>query len=578
MSVFFGHGRSHITDRSRGARRLATAVLVACVASGCRSPERSPPIRLVDRAGDQEHTLVIDGLRLRVLDPQQAEHVLTLPDSQPPSRLVFAIGVGATAPAVVRFEIELRSAGGSARGESLYRRDIASGRWTEETVEIPGRSHERRDLVLRRTLVEGPAAALAVAGWGDPVLLPDANTSGPTVILVSIDTLRADRVQAYGAAHAPATPAIDKLARTAVMYEEAYAPSTWTVPSHQALFFGRPPIGLPFPPGPEPATLTEALRRAGFLTAGFTGGGYVSALWGFAAGFDEYYEFTAPEGSGPPTCDPARLDGPEVFRRATEWLRRYRGAPAFLFVHTYDAHDRCPFAKPPFTFLMGLRRKDRDQIAAYYGTQVTSVDGLVGSFLAELERDGLFDETLLVITSDHGEALWEHGFGGHGPNLKPYFELARVPLIVRIPGRGTAGARVPTPVSVIDVAPTILRALDVVPPASMRGRPLPGLGIDDTDDGSAIYVDAGDVLAVRSANRVLISNRRLVGRHEAYDVDADPNQRRILPLDPSFAVLRALAREYWRGHEDGHGPAPARDGDAIDPATRERLRALGYLD
>ncbi len=561
-----------------------------CAAVACRGPAAPAwPLRLVDHDGTAPpDVVVIDGLQRDVLDPRRDEHAFPLADSPPRPTLAFAIGMTAPGPAAVRFEVELRSSGTAV--ERVYRRDISGPAWVEDAVDLGGHELRGRELVLRKTLVAGPADGLAAGVWGNPVLLPAGTAAAPAVVLISLDTLRADRVRAYGGSDAPETPMLDAFARSGVLYEQAYAPATWTLPSHRALFFGRPPIALPTGGANEraggPLVLAEILRRAGYLTAAFTGGGFVSRTFGFATGFDEFYQFDAPAGTGPPACEPARLDGPEVFRRAADWLGRYGRFPSFLFVHTYDAHDRCPFnevpiREVPIRFGKGLKIKDRDRIVDHYARQVMEVDGLVGSLVDALERAGLSATTLLVVTSDHGDALWEHGFAGHGPARKPYEELARVPLIVRFPGLGTAGARVNAPVSLVNVAPTILRALGLPPSPSMRGPVLPGLGLGEVAEDVPAYVDSGEWLGVRRGSRMLIAAPRGDLPDEAYDLLADPGERRKLVQDPSAAALKQLALDYWKEATaevaPGAGADRSRD-PQIDPATRERLRALGYLD
>ena len=205
-------------------------------------------------------------------------------------------------------------------------------------------------ILFVKTLVTGARESVRDAVWGEPMLLSGAPPGRPSIVLVSIDTLRADHVGAYGYEKAR-TPTLDALARGAVWYANAYSASTWTYPSHAALLRGIYPSHLPPLERKDkggltaaqireamPTSIAQVLAAAGYRTAAFTGGGYVSSLWLFANGFDSYYAFQRPSTA---RCSPDRFDGPEVFRRAGHRLRNNGHFPFFLFVHTYDAHDRC---------------------------------------------------------------------------------------------------------------------------------------------------------------------------------------------------------------------------------------------
>src|SRR5262245_57734660 len=539
-------------------------LLLACVGVGCGEPG-SAPVRLTDRASGG--SLGIDGLWIEGLDASRDEQPVPLPDAPRRGRLVFTIGTKLTG-AVVRFEVLLRNRDG--RVDSIYRRDVPGGAWVDDEVDLGPYSGSGRTLIFRKALVTGPNGALTGALWGDPVFLPSKPDAGPLVILISIDTLRADRVGTYAPRNGAVTPTLDALAASGALFEAAYSPSTWTLPSHRALLSGRFPAEVPVPK-PLPS-IAETLRSAGYLTAGFTGGGYVGRFFGLNAGFDRFFEYTAPEGSGAPACTPEHLDGPEVFRRASEWLRRFGRHPGFLFVHTYDAHDRCPFftaafQKPPFAL------KDVGAIRKYYAAMVTRVDQLLAGLVREvdqLDRDG---PTLLIVTSDHGEALYEHKNAGHGPDMRPYEELAHVPLLVRLTGAGR-GLRVDEPVALVDVAPTVLAAAGLPIPAEMRGRVLPGLGLPSTSSPHPVWVDAGAALAVRIGTEKLVSEPATPANDQVVDLVRDPGESMNLRSQRP-ALYDALLQHAAEFARYGTGSYPGTT-DQYDPALRERLRALGY--
>src|SRR5439155_26224363 len=169
-------------------------------------------------------------------------------------------------------------------------------------------------------------------------------------------------------------------------------------------------------------------------------------------------------------CAPDRFDGPAVFARAARWLRDNARHPFFLFVHTYDAHDRCeiqPEGVGGFAPWPDPGPSGRERFSRYYDDRIAAADTLIARLLAELDARGLSDEVVVVVTSDHGEALWEHGFVGHGCTNTPFEGMIKVPLIIRASAHGAArGRRIEQPVSAVDVAPTLLALTGLTAPAT----------------------------------------------------------------------------------------------------------------
>lgn len=568
--------------------RFAYLAFVLLVAAACRGkdPARLAPVRLVDRTESTEkHRAAIDGLALRVLSPSLAEQAFVLEDLPADPILTFAIGQRPSARREpVSFEIWHEPAEGDR--VRLYSEELSEIGWRQGEVDLSGRDLRNSKLVFRRS---GPARSLRSSFWGNPVLLPGRTrkTSDLSVILISFDTLRADRLGIYGYSK-NATPSFDSLAAGGTTYASAYSPSTWTRLSHTSLFYGLYPRNLYevctikagcVPAAARPAAarpLAEILRERGLLTAGFTGGGFVSDKFGFGEGFDSYYTFHGRSNKNF-ECRPERFDGPDVFARSTQWLDRHGQAPFFLFIHTYDTHDRC--IKP--RAFRRLRRwpdpgpEERKRVEEDYNGLVSQIDTLLGKLVDDLNRLGIADRTAIIVTSDHGQAFWEHGFQGHGCALPPYEELARVPLIVRIPGV-RSGGRIELPVSGIDVAPTILATLGIERPDWMDGRALPGLGLQDERSSEPVYVHCGRNLAVRSGVWKLLTARDRPEKSKLFDLSRDPDEKvNLATRDGVPADLREWAQEYWEAtRESGAQRIP----DRIDPRTRERLRALGYVD
>ncbi len=435
------------------------------------------------------------------------------------------------------------------------------------------------------------------------------------VVLGSIDTLRADHVSAYGYAR-QTTPQIDRLAAGGVRFAQAFAAASWTLPSHASLFTSQLPsrhgvqherVALPA----AATTLAETLSAAGFATAGFVSWVYVGARYGLAQGFDVYREL----------IDVSRLEfasgggaarAESVIDAALGWLGSAPRQPFFLFVHLFDPH--MDYAPPqPYDTLFGgdpaasdgryasvrpyiaylhadppppLPMLARERITALYDGEIRYADDQLGRLLRALERRG--EECIVVVLSDHGEELGEHGsFEGHGWTL--YDEVLRVPLVLRLPGAEAAGAVVEAPVTLLDVAPTVLDALGLPVPGSFQGTSLmplirgaaaPGgrlLFAQTQRSGTRLRAVRGErwkriEVADAGAARLGLPVRQGT---ELYDLDSDPGEQHA-QRDDALPVARSLA-----GALDA--AETLRDAGAVPPAEvelsdadRERLRALGY--
>jgi len=311
--------------------------------------------------------------------------------------------------------------------------------------------------------------------WSSPFIARDDEWQrNPNVVLVSIDTLRADHVSCYGYDR-DTTPNIDALAADSVLFEHAITPAPWTLPAHASLFTGL----LPFQHGvqnfyqklsAEALTLAEELRARSFLTLGVASFEYLFPDYGLVQGFDEYF-FRYP------------LRAEKIVERALDMLDRHRGKRFFMFLHFFDPHDPynppapyntmfCPFGEkgclkkehksPIKAFLSGRRRpkeSDMEAAIALYDGEIRFVDEQLSFLFERLKELDLWDNTMIVITSDHGEEFWDHGSLSHGFRL--YEEQVRVPLVVKLPYIRNAGAKVERQVGLIDVAPTILAELGI---------------------------------------------------------------------------------------------------------------------
>src|SRR5262245_9183208 len=312
-------------------------------------------------------------------------------------------------------------------------------------------------------------------------------------VLIVLDTLRADRLFAYGNPR-PTSPELDGLAREGALFETVVSNAPWTLPAMVGLMTGEYPTARTYDAGLRRSLALE-LEAAGFVTAAFTEGAFVSRRYGFELGFQEFREH---EGSVPFLLDAPREDAQaergiqKTFRWAKEWLAQTsRERRFFLLVHTYEPHvpyrrrtfaDGLPRGRLGPTFeaasAVEIKRAERipDEtelayIRALYDGGVAACDRAVGELLAELERLGIAQQTLVVVTADHGEDLGDRiplRPGNHGHAL--YDEQLRVPLILRDPTRSFPVRRVSAQVRLVDVMPTVLDLLGLPPAADREGH------------------------------------------------------------------------------------------------------------
>lgn len=395
------------------------------------------------------------------------------------------------------------------------------------------------------------------------------------VILISVDTLRADHLSCYGYRRLE-TPHIDRLARDGVLFENAATVTPLTLPAHASMLTGRTPLhhgvidnfGFVLEAGEE--TLAELLQEAGFATGGFVGSFVLDARTGIGQGFDTYFDrFEAPLGRRT-SLESSQRPGDQVLAPALEWIGRRRDAPFFAFIHFFDPHT--PYAPPePY------RNPSRNGTVALYDGEIAFVDDLVGELIAKLEEWELYEDALILVVGDHGEALGDHGESTHG--FFVYDETIRVPLIVNSPGARAAG-RVAAQVRTIDILPTILDMAGSESPPFVEGVSLrPFLETPKADLGLLAYIEShytrlhfglAPLRGVRNAHYKFIE----APRPELYDLKADPEEtKNLFPQTPGEAKGLLSAFQRLIEGEGTRELAPA----TVDADTEQRLRALGYI-
>ncbi len=411
-------------------------------------------------------------------------------------RLDFAIGAlpaEGEASTTVTFSVAIRA--DDATHEVYVRELETSGfakpletYWIEASVDVGQWAGQQATFSFFASSADG--ALYPGARWAAPILYAAADRpekTPPNLLLISLDTLRADHLSAYGYAR-ETSPNLDVFSKQAFLFEECIAPSSWTLPSHTTMMTGLPPAlhgayAFSTPRVRDSlTTLGELARDSGYFTAAFTEGAYVGGQLGFHQGFDLY---SNGKQSGPSPRGTAQ----DTFQRALEWMQRYQEQPFFMFLHTYEIH--WPYIAPdqyankftshpidPVQFTVDIGKNDfsgtgfmvisndpakRQDMIDLYDGGIAHTDAMLGELFARMDELGLLENTIIVITSDHGEGFWEHGLASHGTVL--YREMLHVPLIIRLPGKNPPSGRVPSLVALADLFPTVLEAMRIPYPA-----------------------------------------------------------------------------------------------------------------
>jgi arylsulfatase A-like enzyme len=447
--------------------------------------------------------------------------------------------------------------------------------------------------VPRISRVLTPLLLLALAGCG-----PGARVERPNIVVLSLDTTRADRLGVYGYER-PTSPALDALARDGAWYERAYTTATWTLPSHASLFTGKYPTthgarydaqgplvlgaeiegpaafrqirarGL----APDEQTLAERLRAGGYRTGGVVAGPWLKAVFGLARGFDHWDDAQITSVNGRPAAS--------VTNAAIAWIDAADAQPFFLFLNYFDPHN--PFY-PPARFVeqvappgerpQGEARSARD-IAVLYDAEIRSMDFQIGRLLDHLRAKRLYDDALIVAVADHGELFGEQNGQGHGTSL--FEPELRIPLIVKPPHGEPPTGRQDALIQISDVFPMLLGRAGVELPAGVQaafpppdGRPafaevnpLPGFG--KRGDWRAVLEGSWKYLESGAGDRLL------------FDLASDPGETtNVADRHPEVTARLRAALHGWIATL----PAPpARSGPAaaVDAETRQALESLGYL-
>ncbi len=457
----------------------------------------------------------------------------------------------------------------------------------------------------------------ALAGWFNPVLyVPQQETKN--IILVSLDTLRADHVSFYGYPR-ETTPNIDEMAKDSVVFLNTFSSSPWTLPSHVSLMTAMNCINHGIYHNdqkidPAILTLADVLREHSYFNGAITGGGFVSGSYGFNKGFDSYHvrgDINAPD------------QAEKICRASLDWIQRHKDRNFFLFVHTYQIHS--PYVSPaPYNeaFLSGhsaVKQFDlhnyrfyqenrysppatedigQNIIDIYDGGILYTDEVLIKTLIEELKTLNLYDNTMVIILSDHGEEFYEHKAWAHGHSV--YNEIIKVPLIIKFFDSDYAGNKIKKYARLIDVMPTILDALNIkYPDQYADGENLLSLinnnntGVEERIFLSELSTDPIDgkipkKTAINRGQNKLIMNDEFtpqnyayfttpppkIEKFEIYDIQADPNEKTNFALsDPD---LTSQLIKFLEIHFIKKCDWSSTNTENLDE-IREQLRALGYI-
>jgi arylsulfatase A-like enzyme len=476
------------------------------------------------------------------------------------------------------------------------------------TVDLPG-LHEEVN-ILFETEGDSPHHSF----WVNPLYF-QKQAEGPSVILISIDTLRADHLGCYGYER-KTSPYVDTLASDGVTFMNTYASSPWTLPSHVSMLTSLHGANHQVSyendsMDPSMLTLADVLRANQFYCAALTGGGFVSAKYGFSKGFNSYSD----EGGV------LRQDSAEhLFHAAKRWLEREKDKGFFLFLHTFQPHN--PYACPnPYksmfleenarwrhldlmSYIGGmpgifkeLPEEERQNIIGLYDGEIRYTDEkLVGPLIALLKDIGLYDRAMIIFTSDHGEEFFEHHGWGHGHSL--YDESLKVPLIIKFPKSRFKGRKIPDIVSLVDIFPTVLEEVGIdYSGLNIDGQSLlPIIAGKEKGDRMFLADVASNVLASRIPQKIAMNRGReklILSKKfspedlaffvyppppldpvEIYDLTRDPGERQNISDEKSHLanqIIQRINKIYEAAQKKKTRKLE------MDEELKKQLKALGYI-
>lgn len=468
-----------------------------------------------------------------------------------------------------------------------------NGEWSRIRIPLTGYSGKRVSLIFRSLIPSTDTKSPPIL-LGDPtVARGNQGPERPNVVLISLDTLRADHLGVYGYRR-NTSPHLDLLAKSGALFTNAVSASAWTLPSHVSLMTSLYPdhhgvISHRQKMASSTLTLARAVRSLPYASKGFITHHYVDAPYGFNWGF-ESFEHVLPHLAG------------QVTSRAIDWLGQNRDSPFFIFLHYFDIHS--PFDAPePFremydyfyrgdirgdyTSMAGCSSRgfisDRDlyRVIALYDGEIRYTDEELGRLFDYLKRNGLWENTAVIVTADHGEELWEHKSFGHGATL--YQDQIHIPLIIHYPKWFPQPVRFDQVVSLVDIYPTILDILGIPVPEGLDGRSLQALLQKNPKWDNTVYSQTArvhDNLYLTAVREEYLKGiwSQTPKELETYNLEKDPAEREnLVTSDPETSGhLNTLIQDFLTASKPSK-KVTDKGTVQFNKETEKNLRALGYI-
>ncbi|MGH9463676.1 MAG: sulfatase [Vicinamibacteria bacterium] len=614
---------------------LLFAVLLASCGNG--NPQRFPPTFFVERVpsgspdsvpraglaalyeqGTPSASVTLNSDTRRALTPPVPSRLTFAVNVPPQAALDFSFAVATEGtperwPAV-RFRVALNDGGGEKTVFQETAEISQRNRWLDRTLDLAGWEGREARILFEIGTEDSPDSPDSVVTldpyyvmWGNPILYSRGDRRvRPPIILISVDCLRADHMKLYGYER-DTTPHLDSFSMDSVVFEAASSASSWTLPAHMSMLTGLTPsfhaVSRERKLATSIAYLPQILSAAGYEIDGVVSGAYLSPSFGFERGFHNYRVLREPRAE-------------EVVDETLGLLARTEGRDFFFFVHLFDPHWRY---LPPEDFverfgprppeLDALLNKvidrqppagpeDIERLENLYDGEVAYVDRELGRLLDGLRARGLYEDALIIVTSDHGEAFYEHGHWQHSETL--YQEMIRVPLIVKWPiDKLVRPRRIEEAVSLIDLFPTILEVAGL-PSADTQGKTLARYLEPSPPAGSGTTVSeviwwsseqtgelTGKKIALRSRDLKYIATFRgepgddlAIGemvQEELYDLTADPEEKNNLEKSHDMAAFRKELHAHLEQARRFRADQQSGGTVVVDESIREQLKALGYI-
>jgi arylsulfatase A-like enzyme len=523
----------------------------------------------------------------------------------------------------VRFKVEIEHKGKIATQFSVDFHATADNKFKTEKIDLSPFLGEKVKIYLKTEAADPGINQHAKdinphSIWINPIIYRRPAEHKTNVILVSIDTLRADHLGCYGY-NRPTSPEIDRLAKDSVLFERSISTTSWTLPAHVSLLTSQnnskhKAINYVSKMAPEQITLADILRNNDLYCAAITGGGYLSFKYGFEKGFEMFHEIRRGGEQA------VRLDEAEyISRKSLEWLNHYHDRNFFLFIHTYQPH--IPYKttsdigkiflskdakwegvqideilKEGGRFYTKFNEEERQNIIDLYDGEIRYTDEtLIKSIVRHLKKFDLYDKTMIIVTSDHGEEFLEHGNWLHGMSL--YNEVIHIPLIIKFPKSQYKGIRIPYICSINDIMPTVIETIGLDPALfKLDGKTLLPLVEGSEKENRTFFSDlvlrklrdsSLSLYATNDGGMKLIQNKMVIAPYiketaidfygekiELYDLQSDFLEKNNLAGSGDFENLCKKLLDQIVMYAQSEGKASTLE---MDEELKENLRALGYI-